>query len=469
LTKAEKRNYFDSLAEQREQWRVKGAYYHRKLEHYLRFLVPAGSSVLEIGCGQGDLLAALQPSNGLGIDISPKMVEFARTKYPQLRFEVGDAENLTVQETFDFIVLVETVGYVDDIQLMLRELHKVCKPESRIIVVYYNYLWEPLLKLAEVMGLRMKRSLQHWLPLQDLENLFFLNDFEVVKSRHHLLIPVHIPWFSGFFNKVVANLPFFWRLCLNEVLVARPIQQRKRAEDVTCSVIIPCRNERGNIEQAVLRTPSMGLHTEIIFVEGHSADGTLEECQRVRAAYAEKDITVLRQEGKGKGDAVRKGFDQARGDVLMILDADLTVPPEDLPKFFDSLVAGKGEFINGSRLVYQMERQAMRFINLLGNKFFSYAFSYLLEQRIRDTLCGTKALWREDYQKLCRGREYFGDFDPFGDFDLLFGAAKMNLRIVEIPIRYRNRVYGETQISRFRHALLLFRMTCVGLWKLKFI
>jgi glycosyltransferase involved in cell wall biosynthesis len=264
-------------------------------------------------------------------------------------------------------------------------------------------------------------------------------------------------------------MPFFWKLSLNEILVARPLITRKKPEETTCSVIIPCRNEKGNIEQAVLRTPDMGKHTEIIFVEGHSQDGTLEECQRVKDKYPKKDIKVLVQDGTGKGDAARKGFSYAKNDVLMILDADLTVPPADLPKFFATIVSGKGEFINGSRLVYQMEKQAMRFLNLIGNKFFSRAFTYLLEQRIGDTLCGTKVLWREDYMRIAAGREYFGDFDPFGDFDLLFGAAKLNLKIVEIPIRYRGRTYGATQISRFRHGLLLFKMALFALWKIKFI
>lgn len=469
LTKAETIRYFDSVAEERDAWQKKSVYYHSELARYLRFLIPEGSMVLEIGCGTGDLLNALQPRHGLGIDLSPKMVEVARRNHPHLRFEVGDLENLAVEETFEFVILVETIGHVSDIQLALKELHKVCRPETRVIVVYYNYLWEPLLKLSESIGLRMKRPLQHWLPLQDLENLFFLNEFEVVKRRCHLLIPFFIPLLSTLFNRVVGNLPLWGKLCLNQILIVRPMRQRKLPGDVTCSVIIPCRNEQGNIEQAVARTPNLGRHTEIVFVEGHSQDGTLGECHRVKNKYAEKDIRVLVQEGRGKGDAVRKGFDAARGDVLMILDADLTVPPEDLPKFFDTITSGKGEFINGSRLVYQMEDQAMRFLNLLGNKFFSWAFTYLLEQRIRDTLCGTKVLWREDYRKLYAGRKYFGDFDPFGDFDLLFGASKLNLRIVEIPVQYRSRVYGETQISRFRHALLLFRMTVVALGKLKFI
>jgi hypothetical protein len=432
-------------------------------------LIPSNSSIIEIGCGTGATLAALNPARGLGIDISSQMIDAARKNFPNLQFEVGDMEALQIEEKFDYILLTETIGHVDDIQLALRQLHKVSKPDTRVIIIYYNYLWEPVLKFAEAVGLRMRHLLQHWLPLDSIENLLYLNDFEVIKKGYRFLLPIYLPIVSSFFNKVMANLPFFWKLSLVEIIIARPGGYRKLREDVSCSVIVPCRNEKGNIEQAVLRIPDMGKHTEIIFVEGNSQDGTLEECKRIQVKYPQRDITVLVQDGKGKGDAVRKGFSHAKNDVLMILDADLTVPPEDLPKFFDAIVSGKGEFINGSRLVYQMEKEAMRFLNLLGNKFFSKIFTYLLEQHIRDTLCGTKVLWREDYKKIIAGRNYFGDFDPFGDFDLLFGAAKLNLKIVEIPIRYRERTYGTTQINRFRHGFLLLKMTLFAFKKIKFI
>jgi glycosyltransferase involved in cell wall biosynthesis len=183
----------------------------------------------------------------------------------------------------------------------------------------------------------------------------------------------------------------------------------------------------------------------------------------------DRDIKVLVQKGRGKGDAVRLGFSQASGDLLMILDADLSVAPEDLPQFYDALVKGKGEFINGSRLVYAKDPQAMRFLNLLGNKFFALLLTRLLGQPVKDTLCGTKVLYRCDYERIARGRAYFGDFDPFGDFDLLFGAAKQNLKIIEIPIRYRQRIYGTTNISRFTHGWLLVQMCVHAARKLLFV
>ncbi len=457
------------MSEEREKWRKKGKYYHGQLEKYLRFLVPEGASVLDIGCGTGELLASLNPRRGVGIDISPRMVEKAQHNYPDLDFRVDDFENLQIDETFDFVIIDGTIGQVDDVQQAFQGLHKVCTPETRIITIYFNYLWAPVIKLAEMTGLRMKQNLQHWLPLDDIANLLFLTDFDVVKKGYRVLMPLNIPLFSPFCNRFLVHMPLFWKMALTEVLISRPVAVRKRSQNTTCTVLVPCRNEKGNIEDAIRRTPEMGKQTEFIFVEGGSSDGTYEECLRVQDAYPDKDISVLQQDGRGKGDAVRKGFAAAKNDVLMILDADLTVPPEDLPKFFEAITSGKGEFINGSRLVYRMEKEAMRFLNTLGNKFFSRVFTYLFEQRIRDTLCGTKVLWREDYLKIQAGRKYFGEFDPFGDFDLLFGAVKLNLKIKEIPIRYRERTYGSTQISRFRHGVLLLKMAWFGLFKIKWI
>jgi glycosyltransferase involved in cell wall biosynthesis len=234
-------------------------------------------------------------------------------------------------------------------------------------------------------------------------------------------------------------------------------------------VIIPARNEAGNIPAIFARTPQMGEGTELVLVEGHSRDKTYAAIEATVAEHPERSCQLLRQTGIGKGDAVRLGFSRARGDVLMILDADLTVPPEDLPRFYEALVSGKGEFINGVRLVYPMEGQAMRFLNLLGNKFFSLAFSWLLGQSIKDTLCGTKVLWKKDYEAITNNRAYFGNFDPFGDFDLIFGAAKLNLKITDLPIRYRERTYGTTNIQRWKHGWLLLKMVLFAARRLKFV
>ena len=466
LKKQAIREQFDRLASERESWQQRASYYYNDQRRYLRFLIPEGLSILEIGCGLGDQLSALKPRRGLGIDLSEAMVQKASKRHPELDFLVGDGEALELDETFDVILLVDLVGHLLDVEATLKRLRHCCRPTTRVVIAYYNFLWEPCLSLLEQMGLKMPQAKQSWLSPGDIRNLLRLADYEVVKAERRLLMPTGVPILSTIANRLLAYLPGLNHLCLCHYVVAR-IRTTSTRERQKVSVIIPCRNEKGNIEAAIARLPSFGRNQEIIFVDGHSTDGTPDEIQRVIAQYPGKDITCLVQGGKGKGDAVRKGFAYATGDILMILDADLTMPPEDLPKFYDAIVSGKGEFINGSRLVYPMEHEAMRYLNLLGNKFFSMTFSWLLGERIKDTLCGTKVLFRKDYERIAANRSYFGEFDPFGDFDLLFGASKLNLKILEVPIRYQERTYGTTNIHRFTHGWLLLKMTVFGFFRLK--
>lgn len=466
LRKQAIRERFDRLASERESWQRRASYYYNDQRRYLQFLMPEGLRVLEIGCGLGDQLAALKPRRGLGIDLSEAMVKEASKRHPELEFRVGDGEALTLDETFDVILLVDLVGHVLDVGATLKQLRRCCTPTTRVVIAYYNFLWEPFLRLLERVGLKMPQEEQNWLSPADIRNLLRLADYEVVKAERRLLMPTGIPILSTIANRIVAYLPGLNHLCLCHYVVAR-MRTASTNEPQTVSIVIPCRNEKGNIEAAIARMPSFGRHQEVLFVDGYSTDGTPDEIQRVITQYPEKDIKFFVQDGKGKGDAVRKGFAHATGDILMILDADLTMPPEDLPKFYDAIASGKGEFINGSRLVYPMEHEAMRYLNLLGNKFFSMAFSWLLGERIKDTLCGTKVLFRRDYERIAANRSYFGEFDPFGDFDLLFGASKLNLKILEVPIRYQERTYGTTNIHRFTHGWLLLKMTVYGFFRLK--
>ncbi len=464
--------YFDQQAPKRAKGGILNAYYWQDIYRYIDYFVDENSSVLEIGCGTGDLLQNLKSTQKKGIDFSEAMIEEARKKNPEIEFEVRSAENLDGVGTFDVIVLSNLVGYLQDVQAVFTELNKACHERTKIIVNYYSKFWEPALGLAEKLGMKTPGPDQNWLTQQDLNNLLYLAGFDVYRSNRRMLVPLYIPLISPLFNRYIAKLPFFRSLCINHFSFAQPRispSQEEVQNKYSTSVIIPARNESGNIENAILRMPEFGKHIEIIFVEGNSTDDTWETIQHIQKKYGDKyDIKITQQDGKGKGDAVRKGFGMATGDILMILDADLTVPPEDLPKFYDALASGKGGFINGSRLVYAMDKNAMRFLNMLGNKFFSWAFSWLLEQPFRDTLCGTKVLLRSDYIKLINNRKFFGEFDPFGDFDLIFGAYKLNLKIVEIPIRYKERTYGDTNISRFKHGLILLRMCMFASRKIKF-
>lgn len=464
-----KKEYFESFVNDRTIFRIKNSYYHQLNKNYIKFLVPENSSVVDIGCFSGDILDSLKPKRGLGIDFSKKSIEKAAIDYPHLRFQVSEIDHIDIEEKFDYIIVDNIIGYANDLQTAIRQIKKMCSPNSKIIFLYHSQVWRPILRLAELLGLRTKWPEQHWLSTKDLINLFYLEDLTVVRRAQQVLFPIYIPFISTLFNKIIVHLPFFRNFALNHVFVVQKNEKRMEEENASCTVLVPCRNEKGNIEAAVTRLPPIGKHTEIIFVEGHSKDGTLEECYRVKEAYPDKDIKVMVQKGKGKGNAVREGFEAATCDVLMILDADLTVAPEVLPEFFSALVSGKGEFINGSRLVYEMENEAMRFLNMLANKTFSIILTHLLGQYLKDTLCGTKVLFREDYLKIQEGRKYFGDFDPFGDFDLLFGAAKLNLKIVEIPVHYHARTYGETQISRFRHGWQLLKMVVFAARKIKYV
>ena len=462
----------DSLANSRNKWIDKNHYFHQDEHNYLQFLVNEGQRVLELGCGTGQLLNMLKPSYGVGVDLSANMISIAQKNYSNLEFVQGDLEDQelisSLKGPFDYIILSDTIGYLDDCEDTFAMLHSLCTPDTRLIIVYYSWHWQPILTFGEKIGLKMPSVKMNWLSTEDTIGFLQLADFEPVKREWRQLVPRSVFGLGTLINHFVGTLPFIRRLSLRNYIVARPMKE-VGVNNPSTTVLIPCRNEKGNIENAVKRLPNFCDDLEIIYVEGNSQDGTLDEIHRVIKAYPDKDIKVLVQDGKGKGDAVRKGFDNARGDILMILDADLTVPPEDLPKFYRAIVTGKGEYINGTRLVYPMDDQAMRFLNFWANRTFSVLFSWLLNQRFTDTLCGTKVLTKKNYEKIVSNRSYFGDFDPFGDFDLIFGATKLNLKVVEVPIRYAAREYGETQISRFRHGWLLLKMVFFAYKKLKII
>jgi SAM-dependent methyltransferase len=463
-------DFFDRAATTRSKGRRRYRYFYRLMENYLGFYVPEGSSVLVVGCGTGELLDALKPAHGVGIDISPRMIEEAKRNFPQYEFLTADVEELELSRTFDVVIFSDVIGYLDDIQTTFDRVRALCRPDTRVMITYFNIFWQFPLLLAERLRLKLRSPYFAWLDPDDIANLLDLAGYDIIRKNKKILFPVWIPLLSWLLNFILANLPLIRQMCLLEIVSARvkPGEPARR-DTQSVTVLIPTRNERGNIAAALERLPRFGSRQEIMFVDGHSTDGTLEEIQRQAAEHPEMDIRWFTQDGKGKGDAVRKGFANAKGDILMILDADLTVPPEELPKFYDAIVDGKGEFINGSRLVYPMEDRAMRFLNVLGNKFFSVVFTWLLDQRFKDTLCGTKVLTRENYAKVAAGRHYFGDFDPFGDFDLIFGAAKLNLKITEVPIRYRERTYGSTNISRFAHGWILLKMCVYAYKKIKMI
>lgn len=440
--------------------------YRRLLAHYYNLLIPPGASVLEIGCGSGELLSFIRAGRKVGVDVSPAQIAAAHQRVPDAEFFAQAGELLELRETFDVIIISDTLNLAADVQRLLERLQTVAHADTRLLVNFQNTLWRPLLSFARAIGLKARQPQNSWLASSDVRNLLRLGGWDMISRHGRILLPFHALGVGSLVNRWLA--PLLQWFCLTVFIVARR-EPSPAAQPLRVSVVIPARNEAGNIAAAVARTAELGAGTEIIFVEGHSRDHTWAEIQRVAAAHPERTIKILQQPGKGKGDAVRAGFAAATGDVLMILDADLTMPPEELPKFYDVIATGRAEFANGVRLVYPMDERAMQFLNLCANKAFGLIFTWLLGQPVKDTLCGTKVLSRAHYERIAGNRGYFGEFDPFGDFDLLFGAAKLNLKIADVPIRYRERTYGTTNIQRWRHGWLLLQMVLFAARKLKFV
>ena len=475
---AEVREFYESHHDGLERSRRRHHYYYDYLTRILRVRVPAGERVLDLGCGAGQLLAALEPSRGVGIDVSAPAIREARALHAseRLGFLQGDAADPELLARaggpFDTILLVNVVTHLTDVQATLEGLHAVSHPRTRVLIYSYSRLWQPLLRLAELLGMKYRQPPEAWLPPEEVKAMLALADFEIVRDDAQIVCPVRIPLLADLLNRYVGRLPLVDAFSLMFGIIARPSPARgaaRPAAEPSVSVVIPCRNEAGHIAPLVESLPKLPAGSEFLFIEGHSSDDTAGAIERAVAAHPELPLRFFRQPGKGKGDAVRFGFAQARGELLLILDSDMGVAAADVPKFVAALARGKGEMVNGSRLVYPMEGRAMRFLNLLANKFFALLFSWLLGQQVRDTLCGTKALWRSDYARIAANRSYFGDFDPFGDFDLLFGAARLNLRIVDLAVRYHERQYGETNISRFSHGWLLLQMSGFAARKLKLL
>ena len=447
--------------------------YYQDLERIHNLLIPKDQRVLEIGCGTGDLLASLKPSYGAGIELDSTISQIASERHNHLHIFNLNAEemlpeNIGNPEPFDIIVINNTLNTIKDVHELLKKLTVYSHNRTRLVISFHNWLWQPLLKIAERFGQREPQPPESWLTPGDVRNLLDISGWEVLKEGNRCIIPRNLPLITSFANRWLSQLPIIENFGLTHWTVARLNYQQEQKSKI--SIVIPARNESGNIAAAIQRMPNFQTNTEIIFVEGNSSDDTWQQIQKVCDEYqGPLSLKKYKQKGKGKADAVWLAFEKAEGEILIILDADLTVRPEDLPTFVSTLSRGNGEFINGCRLVYPRSTSAMPMLNTLANRFFAGVFSWLLRQRLKDTLCGTKVLWKKDYLQIMEGRKYFGDFDPFGDFDLLFGASKLNLKIVEVPVRYQQRTYGSSNISHVKEGFVLLRMCLVAAKKLRFI
>jgi hypothetical protein len=467
------REHLAGIASHRETWVNRNRYYYGLLSQLLRFLVEPHKKVLSVRSDTGFALAAVAPQEGKGIDICPEIVEIAQQRNPSSKFDVAfpDKEEFAKQfdpdEKFDYI-LFNDIGDTVDVLQALRNLKPLCRRQTRLLIVTYNHLWEPLVTLAEWWGMKVPRTEQNWLSTADIRNLINLAGFEGLETHRIVLFPKYVPLLAAFLNQFCARLPFLKKLCMTQVVVARLLPPPIPPAELSVSVIIPCKDEKGNVEDAVRRIPQLGGETEIIFCDDKSTDGTADEVRRVAALNPERNIRLEDGPGICKSKNVWTGFNAAKGDILMILDADLTTMPEELVYFVEVITSGQAEFVNGSRLIYPVPKGAMNGANMLGNKFFSMAFTYLLGQRVKDTLCGTKVLWRNDWERIKPMLGSWGIEDRWGDYELLFGAAKLNLKILDLPVHYQERIYGSTKMTKvFRNGLIMLKMSWHGFLKLK--
>ena len=456
----------NSITGKRINWINANTYFYNQLIKTIKYIIRPHARVLHVRCGIGYILNRLETSYGVGVDDSNEQITQANKNYPHLHFYDQNAEGLQLDEKFDYVLITSPEDIVD-LKAVLDSIKKCCSPSTRIIIIYYSILWYPVVKLAEKLNLRLPQKLHNWISSGDLNNLLVHSGYDSFSHRRWILIPFNIPFISYILNRFIARLPVFRLLTFMRVTVARPLMET--SQDYSVSVVIPCRNEEGNIEDAVKRIPKLGKHTEIIFGDDKSTDGTVAKIREMMAKYPEKDIKLVNSPGICKAMNVWTCFDAATCDVLMILDADLTVIPEELPYFYEAIAKGRGEFINGSRMMYPMHEEAMRFFNIIGNKFFSIAFSYILDVNIKDTLCGTKVLFRSDFEHVKKLRGTWGINDRWGDYELIFGASKCQLKLIDLPVHYTERTYGTTKMTgRVKNGIIMLKMCWAALFKIKF-
>lgn len=454
--------HFDEIAPDYDYWKKKNSYYYSTIKAFISRIIPPGWRVLEVGCGTGEVLAAIQPSRGVGIDISLEMVNIASRKFPQHTFIHSPVENLQLEEKFDYIIMVDVVDHVYDVMDVFGSLYRFCTPTTRIILTTINPWWEPVLSWMEKIGAKMPEGPHNFIEKGTLRKIFEMMDFTVSYSGFLLLFPKRIPVLSYLANSLGVRIWGLNRLASAQYMIIQPMTANKTDLGYGCSVIIPCYNEEDNIEEAIRRIPRMGRETEIIVVNDGSTDNTVAKIKSLQAGIPHLKL-IDHKANRGKGYAVRRGFEAASQEVLMILDADMSTPPEELPLFFEPLNKGICQFVNGTRMVYLMQDQAMRTLNLFGNKIFGGLMSFLTQQSLTDTLCGTKAMYKRDLPRIQWG------LDRWGDFDLLFGAARMGSKIMEVPVHYMTRKSGESKMKTFRHGFHLLWACFRGFRELIFI
>lgn len=435
-------------------------YYYTQIQRLLKFLIPPGKSILYFGCYREDVIYSLDASSSVVINeevderISKnKSVEFVHCKY----------HLYNPQQEYDYIILDTVIGKTENINLLLRNISSACSSHTRIIIHQENYLWRPLLNFAASFGLKKQEKTQNWLSIKDVETYLETAGFESTRVYKKNIFPLKAGFLGPILNHFFSTIPVLDFLKLDQFIVGRfnkPFTQLKSSSSL--SICLTVKDEEHNIEPIVSSLPVLCENQEILFVEGNSTDNTAKEIERMKMLFPHKNIRLIKQPGKGQGDAIHTGFKEAKGEIIILYEGDGTSEPYDIQYFYEAIEAGRFEFIEGSRFVYPLSHKCMPLANKIGNVVFAKWFSFFLNQRTTDVLSGIKAIRKKDYEKIYNTWGFLGIPDPFGDFELLFGSARYGLKIGEIPIRYKPRVFGESKTSVFKHGWYLLKMAFTG-------
>jgi len=438
-------------------------YYHKRIRKVFSFIIPPNKKILFFGSYDGKILASLRPKMGIGIEVERKIFKIAKKRHLKLKFLNISYDSYIPKEKFDYIILNSTLGQTTDMLRVLKNIFRACCPSTKILIYQHNYLWEGILNFAEKLSLKRKEGVQNWLSINDVKTYLEGANFQVTRIFRRTIFPLNFFGLGKVLNFIGALIPFFDFFKLDQFIIARPEPHLfPKSLPKSLTICITVRNEKGNIEKIIKSIPKICNQQEILFVEGHSTDGTKEEILKIKKKYSHKNVRVIGQPGIGQGDAIRVGFKAAKGEIIIIYEGDNTADPKDLQYFYKAMKSGKYEFIEGSRFVYPINNQTMPIINQLGNTFFAKWFSFFLGHRTTDVLCGIKSILKRDFNLIYKRWGFLGFEDPFGDFELIYGATRMGLKFGEIPTRYYSRTYGETKTRPFTHGLYLLKMAAKG-------
>lgn len=448
-------------------WLEKNHYYYYRLRAYYRFIVPEGMRVLVLQCKNGYLLDAVKPIYGVGIDTDLAMISQAKDTYARYHFYHGTIADIKEREQFDYILLSSADAQLYDMRGLLESLKPFCHAGTRLIIDAYTPIWRPLIAMAAKSGFFEPQRIVQDFSRQDLLNFLMLSDYDPIKQEEHLLVPVHFPFLSTVFNRILINFPFIRRLALHRIIIARPLFIRRDIHEAGVSVIVPAANEKNLIEPLVKRLPHMGSFTELIFVCRDSSEDTIDEIKRMIQTYPEKSISFYRQQGVERAEEIRIGLSCAAGDIIMLADAGMSIEPEELSACYYALLENKGECVVGARFVYRMKKGARAQLHRLINRAFGSFVSWTIGQQVTDSFCSIKTLWKDDMQAIMRERSFSYRLDRRGELDLLFGAAKRHLKIVGLPVRYNPNRSGSWELPYLYNGLRVILVSLIAVKSFK--